>query len=227
MQSSRQRPTKQELKEDEVITWLLQAWTYVEDNYPKLLAGLGVVVVAILVGVFINSYTESQAQDARNALGDLHITLLQGNTSGAIEQAEQMVEDYSGQPSARQALILLGNLYFELGRHAEAQATYQRYLDAHGEEGPSGYGARSGQAACMEAQGNYADAGAEYASYADEYKSTPFAPVALKEAARCYRLVGDVEKSQDIYRRIMSDYAKSSIAPVARAELRQMGIEVN
>ena len=227
MQSERKRPTKQELKEDEVITWLLQALAYVEDNYPKLLAGLGAVVVVILVGVFINTYTEGQAQDARNALGDVRIALLQGNTSGAIEQAERIVEDYSGQPSAQQTLILLGNLYFEVGRHAEAQATYQKYLDVHGDEGPTGYGARTGQAACMEVQGNYAGAGEEYAAYADQHSSSSFASLALKEAARCYRLAGDIEKSQDIYRRILNDYSKSLIAPVARAELRQMGIEVN
>lgn len=226
MQSSRRRLTKKELKEDEVATWLLEAWTYLEYNHKKLIVGLGGLVALIIAVMFFNNHTKNQAQAVLNALGKVHISLMQGNSTTAIEEAEKLIAEFEDQQAIGPILVLLGNLYFEKGRHAEAQAIYQKYLDENGEKGPTGYSAKSGQAACLEAQEDFIDSGEKYLEYAHNHPSSPFTPIAMKEAARCYKLVGNFKMSQEIYQGILKNYSKSPIASFVKTELRQMGIKV-
>ena len=202
----------------------MQLWGYVQNNYPKLLAGAGAVVIVVLIGVFIKQQSDRRTRVAMDALGEVNISLAQGNNDEAVLQAEKIAKDYSGKPAARQALILLGNLHFAQDRHSEARISYQEYLDTYGDEGPSGYGARAGIAACLEEQGKYREAAEEYAAYADKYPASPFAPMVLKEAARCYRLAGDSEKAQASLQRIVDGYSESAAARTAKAELTQMGV---
>ncbi len=224
MQRAHGRLTKQEIKEDELMAWGMKTWGYVEQNYPKILAGLGAVVVLALVGVFIKHQSDRQAQAAIDALGDVRIALYQGRADDAILQAERVVEDYSGKPAAGYALLLMGNMYYELGRHTEAQTAYQRYLSDYGDEGPSGYGAWTGLAACLEEQQSFLEAAQKYAAYADKYASSPFAPIVLKEASRCYLQAQEFEKAQEVLERIVNHYSESKVARTARADLTEMGV---
>jgi outer membrane protein assembly factor BamD (BamD/ComL family) len=224
MQRAHGRLTKKDLKEDELVTRVLQAWGYIEKNYPKFLAGLGAIVVAVLAGMFIKSQSDQQTQASIDALGDVRIALHQGKVEDAVFQAERVAEEYSGKPAAEQVLLLLGGLYYDLGRYAEAQTTYQGYLSTYGDEGPAGYAAWIGIAACLEEQGSYVEAAEKYVAYADQYRASPFAPIVLKEASRCYAGAGNPEKAQGALQRILKDYPKSSIVRSAKAELRQMGV---
>lgn len=224
MQRAHGRLTKKDLKEDELVTRALQMWAYIEKNYPKLLAGLGAIVVVALAGMLIKNQSDQQTQASIDALGNVRIALHQGKVEDAVFQAERVAEEYSGKPAAGQALLLLGGLHYDLGRYAEAQTAYQGYLSTYGDEGPAGYAAWGGIAACLEEQGSYVEAAEKYVAYADQYGTSPFAPIVLKEASRCYVNAGDLEKAQGVLQRIVKDYPKSSIVRSAKAELRQMGV---
>ena len=62
MQSSRKRLTKEELHQDEFTSALFRLVGYAEKNYPKILAGLGVVVVVGLIGYFIRDSSNRRTQ---------------------------------------------------------------------------------------------------------------------------------------------------------------------
>lgn len=223
MQRSSRRLTKQELKEDEFVNKVMAVWAYVQDNYPKVIAGVGAVIIVILVGVMIRQQAEQARRAAVEALGSVRVSLMQGQVEAAILEAERVAEEYSGKPAAGQALQMLGNIYFDAGRRAEAQAAFQRYLDEYGAEGAWGYGAWSGVAACLEEQGDAAGAGEKYLAYASKFPKSAFAPLALQEAARCFRLADAPERARSALQKIVDGYPDSQSARTAQAELGMMG----
>ena len=221
------KPTKEELKEDEVLVAFFKLWNYAELNYPRILAGIGVVVVVVLIGVFIRNYQAQQEIDAQSALGEVDIALLQGAPEDALVRAEQVAGKYGGKAAAKYAQIAVANIHFESERYAEAQAAFQQYLDDHGSEGPTGFGAVNGLAASLESQQLFSEAAARFLAYADAFGNTPFAPIALKEAARCFKIADDVPKAESLYRRIIEDYPESNVARTAKSELRFLGFNVD
>ncbi len=225
MQSSRKRLTKEELHEDEFTATMFKLIGYLESNYPKVLAALGVVAVVIVIGYFIQHSANRRTQTALAAIGDVQVALMQGNTSSAATKAQTIIRDYSGENIAGRALVTLANIYFDQGRYDEATAHYRQFLDVIDDpRGPEGFGANAGIAAAMEAQGNLAGAAQEYASYADRFAQTPFAPLALKEAGRCYLAAGDLDQAKQTYLRIRGEYRASPSSRIAQTELEILGI---
>ncbi|MCY3767313.1 MAG: tetratricopeptide repeat protein [Gemmatimonadetes bacterium] len=223
MQGARGRLTRRELRQDEFVNRILAAWAYVEENYVRVLAAGGGVVVLILLGVFVMHQMDAQAREAVEAEGRVRVLLLQGRVDDAILDAERVAEAYGGDAAAGRALQLAGGLYFETGRYAEARAAFERYLQAFDGGGPARYSAWSGIAAAMEEEGDQAGAAAKYLAFADEFVDSPFAPNALREAARCYRLSGDTLQAGTLLQRILDRYPRSPVARSAGEELDQMG----
>ena len=226
MQNPRKRLSKEKIKEDEVISAFFKAWGWVEENYPRLLAGLGAVIAIVLVVAFVNDGNKRKSLEALDVLGEAQIALFEGNTAEALLKAEKVANDYEGENAAGQALLLLGNVQYEMDRHVEAQVTFQRYLDGFGSEGPGGFSAWTGIASCLEIQGNSIEACSKYAAYADGNATASFASLALKESGRCYLSAGDTEKAKAQFKRILDEYSSASAARFAKAELNKLGVDL-
>ncbi|MBT3604391.1 MAG: tetratricopeptide repeat protein [Candidatus Latescibacteria bacterium] len=223
-----QNPNKIEEEEpqEELLVWFLNLWGKVEQNYTQILAGVGVVVVAVLVVVFVNNHQNQETQEARSELGNVYIALFEGRIDDAINQSQTLSDEYAGNPIGREALIALANLQFEQKSISVAQANFQRFLDEYSSEGLLGYGAWSGLASCLEAEAKFAEAAAKFKSYADAHPNTPFAPVALKEAGRCYQLGQNNDQAQVVYQIVLDKYKDSSVLRNVKNELLMMGIDV-
>ena len=191
MQGHRGRITKKELKEDEFVTRAVQVSEYIQGNYPKVLAAIGALLIVILIGVFVRNEIGRREKESVEALGNARVSLMSGNIEEALHKAERVVNDYAGKPAASQATLFLGDVNFGQQQWAQARSYYETYLDEYGSEGPGGFGAWTGVAACMEEQGNVTEAGREYLAYTDRHVTSPFAPIALSEAARCFDAAGD------------------------------------
>jgi predicted negative regulator of RcsB-dependent stress response len=222
------RLTKEELHDDEFVSALYGVIRYVEENYPKVLAGIGVVVVIGLIGYFIQESANRRATAAIDAIGTVQVALMQGNTSTAITNAQSVIRDYEGEPVAGQALTTLANIYFDQGRFDEATTHYRQFLSATDAKlGPEAFGVWSGIASSMEAQGNVSGAAQQYLSYADSHSETPYAPLALIQAARTYKLSGSTDSAVNAYQRIVSQYSDSPAAISAKNELGILGVVVD
>ena len=224
MQGDRKRLTKEELHDDEFTTTMFRLLGYVESNYTKILAAICAVVVILLIGYFAQQSSQRHTQAALEALGDVQVALMQGNTSSAITKAQSIARDYAGEDSEGRALVMLANIYFDQGRYDEASSHYRKFLDATDDKsGPQVFGAWSGLASAMEAQGNWFGAAQQFVTYADQHSKTAFAPFALKEAGRCYRSAGNLDDAKLTYLRIRADYPKSPEARFAATELAMLG----
>lgn len=217
------RLSKEDLHEDEVLTTFYRIIGYVEANYPKILAGIGVLAVAVLIGISLKNNADKKQQAAVDSLGRIQISMMQGQMGASLIDAEQLAREHAGTQIAAQALLMLGNAYFGTGRYEEARSTFQNYLDEYGSDGPDGYGAWVSVGACIEQLGNEIGAAQHYAQFADAHNGSPFSPLALLEAARIYRGVDDRDQAIIHLSRIKADYPEATMAREAEAQLRELG----
>ena len=213
----------EELRDDKFIAAIMQFGAYAQQNYTKLLAGAAGIAVLVLVGVFLQNQAVEKQQAAVDLLGQVQVHILNNANGEAILAAERIIDQYPDSKPAGQALLVLGNLYFDLKRTSEAQAAFRKYLDTFGDQGPGGYAAWSGMATTYEQMGNLAEAAREYRSFAERHPASAFAPVALAEAARCHRLAGDTTEAAAIYREIVRTHPASTQRQLAESELSLMG----
>ena len=191
MEERSRRPTKAELEEDRFLEWVLQAGEYVKSR-AQLFIGAAVAVVAVIV---IANVVQGQRVEARSRASAMIFEANLAEQSGQLDRvlgiARQLIDEYPGTPAASHGIVLLANRYFTLGRYVDAQRLYQRYLDEDGDVPPLVFAARTGLAACLEAQGELGAAARAYVGFADDHPDHPPSAMALMDGARCFRLLGD------------------------------------
>ena len=211
--------TKEELEEDRFVEWLMEAADYVQQKWQVFAGGL-VVLVLVIYGI---NYSQQSAAnnrvEAMGVWGDILIAEGTGQTAEGVRLAESLVGAYAGTPAAGQGMIYLANRYFQQERYSEAQALYQRYLDEYGDDPALRYGAWSGLAVCLDAQGQHREAAEKYRAFAAQNPGAPQTPLALGEAARCFGLAGDGQAQREVLEELVRDFADSPVAARARQEL--------
>ncbi len=222
MSGESQKMSKEELREDEFVEWLMRAVDSVRDNTQNFVMGAIAVVVAILaVNYFIESQEKSKTEAAA-LLGDVIMAEQSGQVSEAIRIADQLLATYAGTPSAAQGAILLGNLHFAQGRYADAQRYFALYLADYEPVDVLINASQSGLAACLEAQGQVSEAAKAYEEIAQRLPGSAQAALAMMNAARCFRLMGDLGKQRILLESVRDDYARFPIAVRARTELEML-----
>ncbi len=216
MSAEQAKLNKDELKEDEFIEWVMRAADYVRHHAQYFLAGAGAVVAIVLIVTYVSHSQEQARETAAGLLGDALIADDNGQQEQAASVAQQLIDKYSGTPAATQALVLLANKRFDQGNFAEARTLYQKALSAAGDNQILRFGARSGLAACMDAEGNTQGAAAEYEKYAADYPGTAEAAESLLAAARCYERLGQTDARKGVLRRVVHDFNELPIGAQAR-----------
>lgn len=212
-------------QQEDLLVWFLKVWDRIEANYIPILTGFGIAIAAALAVVFVQREQTQRAGVAREALGGVYVALSEGRTAAAIAISQEVMETYAGEATGAEALMTLANLHFEEGNIAEARSLFEKYLAENSPEGPLGYGAWSGLASCLESEGKFAEAGQQFAAFAEVQPNSPFASIALKEAGRCYELGHQHLQASEAYQKITAEYGASSVARFARGQLNLMGVE--
>jgi len=218
MEERSRRPTKAELEEDRCLEWVLQAGEYVKSR-AQLFIGAAVAVVAVVV---IANVVKGQRVEARSRASAMIFEANLAEQSGQLDRvlgiAQQLIDEYPGTPAASHGIVLLANRYFTLGRYVDAQRLYQRYLDEDGDVPPLVFAARTGLAACLEAQGELAAAARAYVGFADDHPDHPPSAMALMDGARCFRLLGDAAGQRETLERVIREYPETPMAQRARGQ---------
>ena len=219
MEERNRRPSKAELEEDRFLEWVLQAGEYVKGRAQLFIGGAVAVVAVIAIANFVQGQRLEARSQASAMIFEADLAEQSGQIDRVVAISRQLIEEYAGTPAAAQGMITLGNRYFTLGRYVDAQGLYQRYLDEHGDQPPLVFAARTGLAACLEAQGDLAAAARAFVDYADDHPDHPPSAMALMDGARCYRLLDDASRQREILERVVREYGKTPIAQRARQEL--------
>lgn len=141
---------------------IYKLWPWVEENRKPLGIGSAVVLAVVLIYSFI-SYRHNQGEIAAGqALTQALIS--QNRTAAPAEIASALLKvaaDNAGTQAATRARLQGASLLFEAGKYPEAQAEFQKYLDAS-PEGSFEAMATFGVASSLEAEGQNAPALAAY-----------------------------------------------------------------
>lgn len=211
--------SKEELREDEFVEWIMQAADYVKERAQLFIGGL-VVFVLLILG--INYIIESQEQakvEAASRLGDLLMAEEEGDAAGVISIAEDLISRFDGTPAAAQGVLVLANRYFAQENFSEGQRLYEKYLEDYGQSEILVFGAWSGLASCLEAQGQTTAAAEKYLEFATGHPQSLQAAMAVWEAARCYGQLGDISRQKELLERVMRDFPELPLAARAKASL--------
>ena len=222
MLKPRQRLTKRQIKEDKFVTFTANAATFIRDNLNRIiLGGILAVVLAVIIAVSVNKQRRSE-EDSESTLAKARIAMPAGGPDEAIGLYMTVIEGFEGTPSAAEATVDLGNLYFDRGEYKQAIKYFQTYLDEDGDDDTMVYNCASGIAASMEQQGKYHEAAVQYKSFADKSKDSAFAPRALIDSARCFVLVDMKDEAQISLKRIVDSYPDSELSSQAKHELNML-----
>ena len=210
--------TKQKIKEDKFISKTLSTADWIKRHQRLLIFELvGIVVVLLVVSGIISS--------RRAAEREASLLVLQAGymmESNALEESSRLlaeaIERYAGSRSAGRATFMLAQILFQTGQVDSSRTLYERYLRKYGDDEVLKTAARAGLAAAMEASGDLLGAAEAYRRSAEESRGMPRAAYYLFQAARCYRLAGDIAQAVATYELITEEYPNNAEADRARIE---------
>jgi TolA-binding protein len=215
-------PSKQELREDRFVEWVLETADFVRARAQQFIAAAAAVVLVIAGVAYYNKAQTDARVEAAALLGEALIADDNNQTDEAIRLAEQVLKGYAGTPGAAQATLFLANRYYAQGRYGESQKLYEQYLSDYGDQDVLAFAARSGLASCAEAQGDYRQAAAKFQAAATASGGNTQGALALLEAARCYGLAGDTASQKGVLNQIAREFSDSPAAARAREELAML-----
>ena len=225
MLKPKKKITKQDLKEDKFVKFTLQAKTYVDENYQKIMrAGLAIgAVIIILVFYYYNS--QETNKEANSQLGIAEIEYTNGNLQKASERLVRLIDQYDGTDAADQGMFLIANIYFQQKNYEEARGYFDRFVSAYSGSNillASGY---AGLAACEEVNSNFSEAADLYEQAAELVPQFPESDNYYYLSALCYKRTGDMDKAKSIFRLLASEAKSSQRVNDAETQLVLMGDE--
>lgn len=151
---------------------IFKLWPWLEANKNRLIGVLAAIIVVAGIFFFISSHQEQQEVDAGQALTMLLVSpTANANAAQTAEAFEQIASKYPGTAAGRRARLQAAAALFDAGRYPDAQAQFQKYLEASS-TGPLAATAELGVAASLEAQNKLEAAAAAYQKVTVAYASS-------------------------------------------------------
>jgi predicted negative regulator of RcsB-dependent stress response len=170
--------------QDAPAEFLIKLWPWLEAKR-NLLIGIAVALLAAWgIYFFVTTQAEQKEVAAGQALTQL-LTTPPASATGAGQLADafaRLAAQYPGTAAAQRAQLQAASAFFTAGRYADAQAQFQKFIDANA-AGPLAATAQLGVAASLEAQGK-PEAVAAYQRVVSVFPASPAESSAKAALAR-------------------------------------------
>ena len=180
--------------------------------FPKL-------ILVLLLCLSTQSWAQTSAEDdfkmARNLFRDA------GDYATAAGLFAEFVRNYPDSQQIAEARLMLARAYRQSGRCDLALPAYETFYLEHPEH-LNAADARRERAACLAEQGQYLLAARSYEEVQRRFSASEFAATALIEAAANYTRAENLRQAEAVYGRLLTDYAISKQAHLARYRLAQL-----
>ena len=213
--------TKKDLKEDKLVQYAYKAEHFFQENRNRVVGTIGVVIVLILGGLFLQRTMSESRYEESFDLTLAKMAYGQQKLPEAKAGFENVLGKYSGEVAA-EAKLYLSRISFDQGNFAEAEAGFKDYLQNYDGDRFTDCAAEAGLAASQEALGNPAEAAASYEAIAKKYSSLPYAPDALSEAARIYLSLNQEDDARRVLQSLIDRYPESTLVSKARQDLDRL-----
>lgn len=206
MLKPRKRITRREIKEDPLVTRYLQARKILQQYAKQIQYGVAIIILVILGLALMSRNQKRNEASAAGRLAMAELYYYSQNYDQAIQNLGQVADSYAGSKSAGIAVYFIANSYYTQDDYDNAEIYYKTYLNEYSDIPLFTESARAGVAACLENREQYAEAAVLYEQACKDNPHSFEVPFHLEDAARCYLLSGNTEKSKTMYQLILDKY---------------------
>lgn len=201
---SKDHLSKDELRHDGFVEWTGQATAYVQKNFLTVIAGVAVLVVAVLLGIYFGQSRTHGRQEASQMFFRAASLYTKGTYTEAITALDELVARHAGSTEGRAAHYLAGASHLALGEHDAAIERFRRYLEVD-RHGPYAASAEAGLALAMEGRAEYAQAAEQYRKVRTTApKGDPVASQAAFGEARCLEKLGQMGAAIEVLQALVN-----------------------
>jgi TolA-binding protein len=208
--------------QDAPATYLFKLWPWFEANRIRIIWGGGVVVVAAGLISFYSWQRDQKEIAAGKALTQMMSSIPRNAT--ASQQADLYLKistDYHNTSGGQRALLQGAVMLFAAGRYADAQAQFQKFLDAY----PGGYFAAQaalGVATSLDAQGEADLAAGVYQRIINTYSDAVAVDSARFALAQIDERQGKLAEAANLYEAIVHYNPNGSLGSEAGLRLMEL-----
>jgi predicted negative regulator of RcsB-dependent stress response len=201
---------------------MFKLWPWLEANKNRLIGGAAVVVIAAGVYYFISARHDQNEINAGQALTQLLVSPVSNGTPEQSAVAlSKLAADYAGTAAGQRAQLQAAAAYFNAGHYPDAQAQFQKALDAS----PSGALAATaalGLASSLEAQGKLDDATTAYRKVTTQFADSASAVPAKFALGRIAEQQGKFAEASAIYQELSRNNLAGSLASEAALRVLEL-----
>ena len=185
---------------------LFRILPWFEANLKRLAYGAALILIAVFIFSFY-SYRQNQTEIAAGQA--LTQVLAAGGGSGQADACLKIAADYSGTQAGQRALLEAATMLFTTGKYADAQAQFQKFLEAYPENFFTPQ-AMLGLAASLDAQGKGEAAFSAYQKAAGQSADPSVVAAAKFALGRIYESQGKFSDAAKIFADIARTFPNSS-----------------
>jgi TolA-binding protein len=197
--------TKKELKKDPLVIFTAQAVDFFKTEWIKITGTILVVVLVTTVSLLI---VNGRKRGEINAY-DAALTAMQNNAPEANDLLKRVADKYRGSMSASEALLQLGNRYYQQKDLANAEKCFTEYIKRYAKDPVSGFNAYNNLGAVYEEKGDFANAGKTYDAFVAKFKDSVFNSIMCLNAGKAYLYAGDKDSAKKNFTMITENYRDS------------------
>jgi tetratricopeptide (TPR) repeat protein len=227
---AQKRLTKQEIREDPLVTWALKAETAARVYWKPFAIGAGVIVLALVVVMVTRSARRGAESTAAEELAQAQMQLWtegEGNAHRAVELADRLIAESPGTRSGKIANLVRADALLQQNDSEGALASYRTYLAKDTGDPVLRRSAERGVAVTLENTGKFAEAAAAYLKLAETETRPAVLVPDLMSAARCREQAGDWAGAKELYERVLAKYAAETQAADAKLRLAEVKVRAS
>ncbi len=208
--------------QDAPTAFLFKLWPWIEANKNRVIAGTGIIIVAVFLYSFFSWQREQNEIAAGRALTQLALSIPPNASASQLADAYlKIAGKYPGTLGGRRAWLQGAAALLAAGRFADAQAQFQKFLDAH-PDGDFSAAAALGVASSLEALGKLDLAIGAYQRVVNGFSDVVAANAAKFALARIEEQQGKFTDALNFYESI----ARSSPGSVSASEAGMRAVEL-
>ena len=207
---------------DAPATYLFKLWPWFEANRIRIIWGSAVIAVVAVLISFYSWQRDQKEITAGKALTRMMSSIPRNTTPG--QEADlylKITADYQGTSAGQRALLQGAEMLFAAGRYPDAQAQFQKFLDAH----PGSFFAAQaalGVATSLDAQGKTDLAAGGYQRIINSYPDAVAVDSARFALAQINERQGKLVEAINLYRAIVKYNPNSSMGSEAGLRLMEL-----
>ncbi len=212
--------------QDAPAAYLFKLWPWFEANRIRIIWGGGVILVAAGLISFYSWQRDQKEITAGKALTQMMSSIPHNATpSQEADLYLKINADYRGTSAGQRALLQGAAMLFAAGRHADAQAQFQKFLDAY----PGNFFAAQaalGVATSLDAQGKTALAAAGYQRIINSYSDAVAVDSARFALAQINERQGKLAEAINLYGAIVHYNPNGSLGSEAGLRLMELKMKL-